>query len=138
MANKEEQGSFDFGDAKEINTKHQAELSKQMIKDLAEKKIDMEEFRERAKNLTVGKPGKEAREAKTLGLSKSTGKGGGAGGAGGFEDPMKKGVTNKMPSMKAGGKVSSASSRGDGCAQRGKTRGTMVMCGGGMAKGKKK
>jgi len=134
MATKEEQGSFDFGDAKEINTKHQAEMSKQMIKDLAEKKIDMEEFRERAKNLTVGKPGKEARDAKTSGLSKSTGKGG-AGGAGGFEDPMKKGITNKMPSMKAGG---TASSRADGCAIRGKTKGTMVMCGGGMSYGKKK
>lgn len=38
---------------------------------------------------------------------------------------------------KAGGKVGSASKRADGVAQRGKTRGTMVMCGGGMAKGKK-
>ena len=34
--------------------------------------------------------------------------------------------------MKAGGKVS-ASSRADGIAQKGKTRGTMVMCGGGKA-----
>jgi hypothetical protein len=33
--------------------------------------------------------------------------------------------------FKKGGKVSSASSRADGIAQRGKTRGTMVMCGGG-------
>ena len=40
--------------------------------------------------------------------------------------------------MKKGGKVSSASSRADGIAKRGKTKGTMVMCGGGMAKGKKK
>ena len=39
--------------------------------------------------------------------------------------------------MKKGGKVSSASKRADGIAQRGKTRGTMVMCGGGMARGKK-
>jgi hypothetical protein len=39
--------------------------------------------------------------------------------------------------MKRGGKVSSASSRGDGIAQRGKTKGTMVMCGGGYAKGKR-
>jgi hypothetical protein len=40
--------------------------------------------------------------------------------------------------MKKGGKVSSASSRADGIAQRGKTRGKMIMCGGGMAyKGKK-
>ena len=39
--------------------------------------------------------------------------------------------------MKSGGKVSSASSRGDGIAQRGKTKGTMVMCGGGYTKGKR-
>ena len=31
-------------------------------------------------------------------------------------------------------KGGSASSRGDGIAQRGKTKGTMIMCGGGMAK----
>jgi hypothetical protein len=36
-----------------------------------------------------------------------------------------------------GGSVSSASSRADGIATKGKTRGTMVMCGGGMAKGRK-
>jgi hypothetical protein len=35
-----------------------------------------------------------------------------------------------------GGSISSASSRADGIAQRGKTRGTML-CGGGMAKGRK-
>ena len=34
-------------------------------------------------------------------------------------------------------KGGSASSRADGIAARGKTRGTMVMCGGGMAKGKR-
>jgi hypothetical protein len=34
--------------------------------------------------------------------------------------------------MKKGGMT--ASSRGDGCAQRGKTKGTIVMCGGGMYK----
>ena len=39
--------------------------------------------------------------------------------------------------FKRGGKVSSASKRADGIAQRGKTRGTMVMCGGGYMKGKK-
>jgi hypothetical protein len=42
-----------------------------------------------------------------------------------------------MPAMKKGGSVSSASSRADGIAQRGKTKCTMVMCGGGMARGKK-
>jgi len=35
---------------------------------------------------------------------------------------------------KKGGSVSSASSRADGIAQRGKTKGTIVMCGGGMYK----
>jgi len=34
-------------------------------------------------------------------------------------------------------KGGSASSRADGIAERGKTRGTMIMCGGGMARGKK-
>lgn len=44
---------------------------------------------------------------------------------------------NEAP-FKKGGKVSSASSRADGCAVRGKTKGTMIsMCGGGMARGKK-
>ena len=37
---------------------------------------------------------------------------------------------------KKGGSVSSASSRADGSAERGKTKGTMIMCGGGMARGK--
>jgi hypothetical protein len=32
----------------------------------------------------------------------------------------------KVKKMSAGGKVSSASKRGDGCAQRGKTKGRMV------------
>jgi hypothetical protein len=36
------------------------------------------------------------------------------------------GFPGKKPGMKAGGKVSSASSRGDGCAVKGKTKGKMV------------
>jgi hypothetical protein len=40
----------------------------------------------------------------------------------------------KVKGMAAGG---SASSRADGIAQRGKTRGTIVACGGGMMKAKK-
>ena len=36
-----------------------------------------------------------------------------------------------------GGSVGSASKRADGCAQRGKTRGMIVACGGGYMKGKK-
>lgn len=41
----------------------------------------------------------------------------------------------KAPKKMASG--GSASSRADGIAQRGKTRGKLVMCGGGYAKGKK-
>jgi len=41
-----------------------------------------------------------------------------------------KGTTLKLA------KGGSASSRADGCAERGKTKGTMVFCGGGMYKGK--
>jgi len=49
---------------------------------------------------------------------------------------MKKGGAVKK--MASGGVTrSSASKRADGIAQKGKTRGTMVMCGGGYAKGKK-
>jgi hypothetical protein len=47
-------------------------------------------------------------------------------------------MMGNVTGMKKGGKVSSASSRADGCAVKGKTKGTMVaMCGGGYAKGKK-
>ena len=48
-----------------------------------------------------------------------------------FKDPD---VSQQGSEYKRGGKVSSASSRADGIASRGKTRGTMIMCGGGMAR----
>ena len=48
-----------------------------------------------------------------------------------------KAYNKSMSSMKSGGKVSSASKRADGIAERGKTRGTIVACGGGYMKGKK-
>jgi hypothetical protein len=57
------------------------------------------------------------------------------GAAAGAGRPMKKG--GKVKSYAKGGTVSSASKRADGIATKGKTRGTMIMCGGGMAKGKK-
>ena len=43
-------------------------------------------------------------------------------------------VDEPVKKMAKGG---SASARADGCAERGKTRGTMIMCGGGMAGGRK-
>jgi len=55
-----------------------------------------------------------------------------------------KGEKTDLSALKKGGKVKkmagggSVSSRADGCASKGKTKGTMVtMCGGGMYKGKK-
>ena len=61
-----------------------------------------------------------------------------------YEDKLDAGIFTKgkrMPpsprEMASGGKVSSASSRADGCATKGKTKGTMIaMCGGGMMKRK--
>jgi len=51
------------------------------------------------------------------------------------EEQKKKRLMSKP--MKKGGSVSSASKRADGCAIRGKTKGTIVVCGGGYVKGKK-
>lgn len=50
--------------------------------------------------------------------------GGGGGGAGGIGGKLSN--RDLTRAYKNGGKVSSASSRGDGCAQRGKTKGRMV------------
>lgn len=61
--------------------------------------------------------------------------GGGSGGGSGLRiepmlgadlDPKRIVGSRTEPTYKRGGKVSSASSRGDGCAQRGKTKGRMV------------
>lgn len=53
-------------------------------------------------------------------------------------ESAREGMSYNESPFKKGGKVSSASSRADGCAVRGKTKGTMVaMCGGGMTRGKK-
>jgi hypothetical protein len=50
------------------------------------------------------------------------------------EITIEKETITKPSKYKAGGNVSSASKRADGCAIRGKTKGTIVMCGGGMYK----
>jgi hypothetical protein len=47
------------------------------------------------------------------------------------QEAAEKAYTAATKNMKSGG---SASSRADGIAQRGKTRGKMIMCGGGMAR----
>ena len=51
--------------------------------------------------------------------------------------PMPKPMPKAMDDTEMMAKGGSASSRADGIAERGKTRGTIVMCGGGMARGKK-
>jgi hypothetical protein len=57
--------------------------------------------------------------------------GGGGEGSGFLGKKMREAMGSKFAK---GGSVSSASSRADGCAERGKTKGTMIMCGGGMTK----
>lgn len=62
---------------------------------------------------------------KKEGSNRPVSTGGGAGPAlGDIEKMMSSRI--KKPTYKAGGKVSSASKRGDGCAMRGKTKGKMV------------
>jgi hypothetical protein len=53
------------------------------------------------------------------------------------EKAKEKEVKETPQPVKKMAKGGSASSRADGCAIRGKTKGTMIMCGGGMTKGKK-
>jgi len=74
--------------------------------------------------------------------------------SGGTDAPVPPSVTQEVDDKKAAAKAAAApttktqmgkpfskggtaSARADGIAQRGKTKGTMVMCGGGMAKGKR-
>lgn len=52
-------------------------------------------------------------------------------------NPKSAGAGQGMRGVKSMASGGSASSRADGCAIKGKTKGTMIMCGGGMAKGKK-
>lgn len=78
--------------------------------------------------------GKIAEEARARRIDENTYKrlgepvvrGGGGAGAGGDLERGMMGGRMKKPSYKAGGKVSSASSRADGCAIRGKTKGRIV------------
>jgi len=68
----------------------------------------------------------------------SGGTGGGGSGGSGSDMSFMKGIGNKPnPTYKKGGSVSSASKRADGCAVKGKTKGTIIACTGGYMKGKK-
>jgi hypothetical protein len=92
--------------------------------DVNETMISNRDGSETAVNLKSEKP--EAGSRMGAGMSRYIGPNASKAGAGrGFVNPK------RVDGMKKGGKVSSASSRADGIAQRGKTRGKMVMCGGG-------
>ena len=72
------------------------------------------------------KMGERAHEQRLKETSGRMGRGGGGGG--GMKPDTDITASRKLPKMKSGGKVkvSSASKRADGCAQRGKTRGKFV------------
>lgn len=95
-----EQMALDLGDAEEQNRRKKIEDAKAKVKAMAE------EHRATAK---------DERTYKRFGEPVT--RGGGA---------MPKSNRDITKNYKAGGKVSSASKRADGCAMRGKTRGKMV------------
>jgi hypothetical protein len=97
-AKKPVQGRLDIDDAERKNREANAKKSIQDLRDLREGKITNDDLKERVK----------AR--------------GGSGGGGGGGAPSDKMDKMKKMNYKAGGKVSSASKRADGCCIRGKTR----------------
>lgn len=101
QAKKPVQGRLDIDDAERKNREANAKKSIQDLRDLREGKITNDELKERVR----------AR--------------GGLRGGASSGDFMPKTGLNKKPTYKSGGKVS-ASSRADGCAIRGKTKGRMV------------
>ncbi len=95
------------------------------IKNTFEKanKLNLAPLPEGMPKLTEAIAKADAERAERKAAKASGGGGGGGGGRGGID--LEKGMMGgrmKKPSYKAGGKVSSASKRADGCAIRGKTR----------------
>jgi hypothetical protein len=89
-------------------------------KDLKAKAAENEEFKDkRVKSNPLAANAEIARMKEILNAPKGGGSTGMGGGGGGDTKFLK-------PKYKAGGKVSSASKRADGCAVKGKTRGRMV------------
>ena len=120
---KAEQTRMDFGNPAleaemDRQAKNKAAKDEEAKEKRASKRAENEEFKD--KRVKPSPIVVEAELAKmkeiTAPKSKSSG-GGGCGGTG-----MPKTGLNKKPELKAGGKVSSASKRADGCAIRGKTR----------------
>ena len=146
-----EQMPLDLGDSEEENRKKRIADAKAKAKEMAEehrntakdertyKKMGepVDRFKSMADkvklaNLPEGTPNLDAalkkieaqREQMEARRAARTGGGGGGGGGGGSGGP--KSMKYEPKTFKAGGKVSSASKRADGCAMRGKTRGKIV------------
>jgi hypothetical protein len=86
------------------------------------------------------RPRTYAERLQDMGYYNKSPKGGGGSGTGGGGGGM---GGNKLSNRdltkvyKKGGSLSSASKRADGCITKGKTKGTIIACGGGYMKGKK-
>jgi len=87
------------------------------LNEMAAKKLDKDtkEFQEKQK-ADFDKPRKNMPTENDMGPSVKKG----------IEEGLTKGMGGKSLGMKKGGKVSSASSRADGCCSKGKTKGRMV------------
>ena len=117
MKNSPEGSIQDFLDKRSPESKAAAE---QRMKDYTEGRAkSMEEFKANMQKTS------EAHDAKMKEL-RSTTKSGGSGAAGSGLDIEGKTGRNVKPKLRAGGMVSSASKRADGCAIKGKTKGRMV------------
>jgi hypothetical protein len=83
-------------------------------------------LREMKRDQAIEKAREFVKEGKSAFEPKSTGGGGSGGGGGGGMGSNKLSSRDLLRNYKAGGKVSSASKRADGCAVKGKTRGRIV------------
>ena len=132
-------GRFNPEDQEALNKRAQAQVDQeQMNQEMARAKFDLDRYLAKGRPTASGgfsiergpRPGEARKRLAERGVDVE-----------GFlenkptDSDMKKG--GKVKGYAKGGSVSSASKRADGIAQRGKTRGTIVACGGGYMKGKK-
>lgn len=102
------------------NPKFNPEKAAQFREALLTEKEASRVLREMKRDQAIEKAREFVKEGKSAFEPKSTGGGGGGMGS------NKLSSRDLLRNYKAGGKVSSASKRADGCAQRGKTKGRMV------------
>lgn len=128
------QGTFDFGENPEKPQRGKAgpsafdevlareEAAREKAKSRA---AENEEFKDKRQPKSDLIRQAEIEKMKEI-LNKPKAGGGGGSGRGGPSADIKQIMNPRSITYKKGGKVSSASSRGDGCAQRGKTKGRFV------------